>query len=63
MDLKKYVDEEKMEVNYFFKNKFNEEKEMIKNWDERRMYNYLGCGVLEFIEDIIKFEKKKIEDE
>nr|CAD7393263.1 unnamed protein product [Timema cristinae] len=61
MDLDVAMEEARAAVNFFFNNKFDEAKDILKPWADTSMYHAVGHSVFLFLEAMLTFEAQHIE--
>ncbi|XP_063219648.1 tetratricopeptide repeat protein 39B-like [Bacillus rossius redtenbacheri] len=61
MDIDTAMEEARSAVHYFFNNKFEEAREILKPWAETSMYHAVGNSVFLFLEAMLTFEQGHIE--
>lgn len=62
MDLDTALLEAKLAINYFFNNKFDEARNLMKPWSNTSMYHSVGTCVFTFLEAILTFEHQHIQE-
>lgn len=60
MDLDTALSEAKLAINYFFNNKFEDARNLMKPWAHSSMYHSVGNCVFSFLEAILTFEQQHI---
>ncbi|XP_055922377.1 tetratricopeptide repeat protein 39B-like isoform X2 [Eupeodes corollae] len=60
MDLDIALEEAKLAIHYFFNNKFDDARNLLKPWAHSSMYHSVGNSVFAFLEAILTFEQKHI---
>ncbi|XP_068206005.1 tetratricopeptide repeat protein 39B-like isoform X2 [Palaemon carinicauda] len=61
MDLSTAMDEAKLACSYFFNNRFEEARNLMRPWAHKSMYHALGYGTFMYLQAIMTFEPKDIE--
>lgn len=60
MDLDIALEEAKLAIHYFFNNKFDDARNLLKPWAHSSMYHSVGNSVFAFLEAILTFEQHHI---
>uniref|UniRef100_A0A0K8TME9 Uncharacterized protein n=1 Tax=Tabanus bromius TaxID=304241 RepID=A0A0K8TME9_TABBR len=61
MDLDTALDEAKLAINFFFNNKFEDARNLMKPWSHCSMYHSVGSSVFSFMEAMLTFEQQHIQ--
>lgn len=61
MDLSTAMEEAKLACSYFFNNRFEEARALMRPWAHKSMYHALGYGTFMYLQAIMTFEPKDIE--
>lgn len=60
MDLDVALEEAKLAIDYFFNNKFDDARNLLKPWAHCSMYHSVGNSVFAFLEAILTFEQRHV---
>lgn len=60
MDLDNALEEAKLAIDYFFNNRFDEARELMRPYADSSMYHSMGHAVFQFLEAILTFEQQHI---
>ncbi|XP_042217312.1 tetratricopeptide repeat protein 39B-like isoform X3 [Homarus americanus] len=61
MDLSAAMEEAKLACSYFFNNRFEEARALMRPWAHKSMYHGLGYGTFMYLQAIMTFDPKDIE--
>ncbi|CAL4075397.1 unnamed protein product, partial [Meganyctiphanes norvegica] len=61
MDLATAMEQGKLACNYFFNNRFEEARALMRPWAHKSMYHALGYGTFMYLQAIMTFDPKDVE--